>query len=60
MNLIEKIIVPGVTLKGEIRKKKKNLEEAYELGRRLAQYKYLNMDQVINAALELFEKIKRQ
>tara|TARA_Y100000310_G_scaffold316318_1_gene367875 strand:- start:10752 stop:11855 length:1104 start_codon:yes stop_codon:yes gene_type:complete len=33
------------------------LDNIYFIGR-LAQYKYLDMDQVINGALELFEKIK--
>lgn len=36
MNLIGKIIVPGVTRKGEVVGKEGPLEEAYNLGRRLA------------------------
>jgi multimeric flavodoxin WrbA len=36
MNLIGTILVPGVTRKGEINEKKDRLEEAYNLGRRLA------------------------
>lgn len=37
MNIVGKVIVPGVTLKGEILKKNDRMEEAFELGRRLAQ-----------------------
>lgn len=37
MNLIGTILVPGVSQKGEILEKVNRLEEAYELGRRLAQ-----------------------
>ena len=36
MNLVGRIIVPGVGKKGEIRRKAKRLQEAYELGRSLA------------------------
>jgi hypothetical protein len=36
MNLAETIIVPGVGPKGAIRDKPQRLEEAYQLGRRLA------------------------
>jgi hypothetical protein len=36
MNLIGTIIVPGVTKRGEIRKKQAPLEEAYNLGVKLA------------------------
>ena len=36
MNLIGKIIIPGVSKKGEILEKGDRLEEGYELGRRLA------------------------
>lgn len=36
MNLISKIIVQGVSRKGEIQEKGDRLKEAYELGRRLA------------------------
>ena len=36
VNLVDKIIVPGVSAKGEIRRKAKLLEEAYELGQSLA------------------------
>jgi multimeric flavodoxin WrbA len=36
MNIAGKIIVPGVTLKGEIVKKNNRMKEAFELGRRLA------------------------
>ena len=36
MNLVGKIIVPGVSKKGEIRRKPERLHEAYELGRSLA------------------------
>lgn len=35
-----------------------NLKNFYFIGR-LAQYKYLNMDQVVKEALDLFEKIKK-
>lgn len=37
MNIVGKVIVPGVTLKGEILKKNDRMEETFELGRRLAQ-----------------------
>lgn len=37
MNLVGKIIVPGVTLRGEIKNKGEFLEEAYELGRKLGE-----------------------
>lgn len=37
MKLIGKIIVPGVSRKGEIFEKAERLEESYELGRRLAE-----------------------
>jgi multimeric flavodoxin WrbA len=37
MNIVGKIIVPGVTLKGEIVKKNDRIKEAFEIGRRLAQ-----------------------
>ena len=37
MNIVGKIIVPGVTLKGEIVKKNDLIKEAFEIGRRLAQ-----------------------
>jgi len=36
VKLVGKIIVPGVSRKGEIRQKPERLEEAYELGRRMA------------------------
>lgn len=36
MNLIGKIIVPGVSGKGEILEKGDRLEEGYDLGKRLA------------------------
>ena len=36
MNLVGKIVVPGVTKKGEIRKKEDRLSEAWEMGRALA------------------------
>ena len=36
MNLLGKIIVPGVSARGEIRHKEKSLQEAYELGQSLA------------------------
>jgi multimeric flavodoxin WrbA len=36
MNLIGEILVPGVTRKGEITEKEAKLQEAYELGKRLA------------------------
>jgi multimeric flavodoxin WrbA len=36
MNLVGKVIVPGVSRKGEILGKKDRLEEAFELGRKLA------------------------
>ncbi len=36
MELTQKIVVPGVARKGDIRKQPKRLEEAYRLGRRLA------------------------
>jgi len=39
------------------KKEAEKLENIYFIGR-LAQYRYLNMDQVIKNALELFEKIK--
>ena len=38
MNIVGKVIVPGVTLKGEIVKKNDRMKEAFELGRRLAQW----------------------
>ena len=34
MNIIGKILVPGVTLRGEIAKKNDRIQEAFELGRR--------------------------
>jgi multimeric flavodoxin WrbA len=37
MNIVGKVIAPGVTLKGEILKKDDRIKEAFELGRRLAQ-----------------------
>ena len=40
MNLIGKIIVPGVSRKGEILKKGDRLQEGYELGRGLAKCKH--------------------
>jgi len=36
MDLVGKILVPGVTRRGEIREKRQSLEAGYELGRRLA------------------------
>ena len=36
VNLVSKIIVPGVSARGEIRKKEKKLQQAYELGQTLA------------------------
>ena len=36
MSLVGKVLVPGVTLKGEILKKENYLQEAYKLGRDLA------------------------
>ena len=36
MNLIGAILVPGVTRKGEIKEKEAKLQEAYELGKKLA------------------------
>jgi multimeric flavodoxin WrbA len=36
MNLIGTILVPGVTRKGEIKEKEAKLQEAYELGKKLA------------------------
>ena len=36
VNLVDKIIVPGVSAKGEIRRNAELLQEAYELGRSLA------------------------
>lgn len=36
MNLIGTILVPGVTRKGEIQEKETKLQEAYELGKKLA------------------------
>ena len=36
MNLVGKIIVPGVSRKGEIRGKEDRLREAFDLGRTLA------------------------
>jgi len=38
MKLIGKIIVPGVSQKGEVLKKLDSLKESYELGRKLAKY----------------------
>jgi multimeric flavodoxin WrbA len=38
MNLIAKILVPGVSRKGDILKKEDRLAEGYTLGRRLARY----------------------
>src|SRR5512136_228410 len=38
INIVGKVIVPGVTLKGEIVKKKSRMKEAFELGRRMARY----------------------
>jgi len=38
MNLVGKIIVPGVGRKGEILEKGERLDEGYELGRKLAKY----------------------
>ncbi len=35
MELVGQILVPGVTLKGEVRREKGPMEEAFELGRRL-------------------------
>lgn len=35
MELVGQLLVPGVTLKGEVRKKTGPMEEAFELGRRL-------------------------
>jgi multimeric flavodoxin WrbA len=35
MDLVGQILVPGVTLKGEVRRKTGPMEEAFELGRRL-------------------------
>jgi len=40
-------------------KEAEKLKNVYFIGR-LAQYKYLNMDQVIKSALELFEKLKKE
>jgi multimeric flavodoxin WrbA len=37
MNLVGTILVPGVTRKGEIKKKEAKLQEAYALGKKLAQ-----------------------
>jgi len=36
VKLIGKIIVPGVTLRGEVKKKKEYMDKAYELGRKIA------------------------
>jgi len=36
MNLVGRIIVPGVSAKGDILKKKARMDEAFELGRKLA------------------------
>ena len=38
MNLIGKVLVPGVSKKGDILHKKDSLEEGYKLGRRLGQW----------------------
>jgi hypothetical protein len=35
VNLLGKIIVPGVSTRGETRKKEKSLQQAYELGQTL-------------------------
>jgi len=40
MNLVGRIIVPGVSGKGDILEKGDRLEEGYELGRRLAKYQH--------------------
>ncbi len=37
MNFVAKVIVPGVSQKGDILEKEESLEEGYELGKRLAQ-----------------------
>jgi multimeric flavodoxin WrbA len=42
MNLIGKIIVPGVSDKGDVLQKEKILARAYELGQRLAQLQFPN------------------
>ena len=36
IKLIGKIIVPGVTLRGEVKDKKEYMDEAYELGKKVA------------------------
>jgi hypothetical protein len=36
MNLIGKIIAPGVTKRGEVKEKKEYMEEAYKLGKEVA------------------------
>jgi multimeric flavodoxin WrbA len=36
MNLVGKVIVPGVSARGDVLHKAESLEEAYELGKRLA------------------------
>ncbi len=38
MNIVGKIIVPSITVKGEVVKNHDRIREAFELGRRLAQY----------------------
>ena len=38
INLIEKLIIPGVTKRGEISEKKELMENAFKLGKRLALY----------------------
>jgi hypothetical protein len=35
MNIVGKIIVPGVTLRGEVKNKPEHLEKAYHLGKSL-------------------------
>ena len=39
MNLIGKILVPGVSRRGDILRKEDRLEEAFKLGKRLATYR---------------------
>ena len=38
MQLIDKILVPGVSRRGDIVKKGDQLEKGYKLGRKLAKY----------------------
>jgi multimeric flavodoxin WrbA len=38
IDLVGTVIAPGVTKRGEVRQKEATLQEAYELGRRLARY----------------------